>query len=169
MGFKCKLFDCIKNRRACIFTEVRFQVPEKYHSQRQQPSRYSYRVREQMNSCFHISTWCTGFWILLETHLDFDVLLLGPASFCFSQIPRMCFVLSLKSLSHKASDWCDQTRHPYDLPDIILLYTPHFNTDARTSLAFSFAIAWERHAADSQFTEAKAVIGGCYLLWHSDT
>lgn len=62
--------------------------------------------------------------------------------FCFSHIPWMRLVLSLKSLSHKVNDECDQTRHPYDLPDVILLHTPHFNTDARTSLAFSFAVTW---------------------------
>jgi len=49
------------------------------------------------------------------------------------------------------------------LPDIIPLYTPQFNTDARTYLAFSFAITWERHAAESQFAEDKARTGGCYL------
>lgn len=42
------------------------------------------------------------------------------------------------------------------MPDVMLLYTPHFNTNAKTSLAFSFAITWERHTADSQVTEAKS-------------
>lgn len=79
MELKCKPFDHIKHHKAFTFTEVRVQVSKKFCSPREQNSYCLSQGREEMNSTFHITTLCTGFRILCETHLDSQKILLGPA------------------------------------------------------------------------------------------